>query len=48
MARETVLFEAIYSERAIREFKPDPIPDDLVQKLIEAGTKAPSGGNRQP
>ena len=41
------LFEAIYSQRAIRYFKSDPVPDDLIHKLIEAGTKAPSGGNRQ-
>ena len=45
---EIGLFEAIYSQRAIREFKPDPVPDELVHKLIEAATKAPSGGNRQP
>ena len=41
------LFEAIYSQRAIRYFKPDPVPEELIHKLIEAGTKAPSGGNRQ-
>ena len=48
MAQEIGLFEAIYRQRAIRQFKPDPVPDELVHKLIEAGTKAPSGGNRQP
>ena len=47
MPEEIGLFEAIYSQRAIREFKPDPVPDDMVRKLIEAGTKAPSGSNRQ-
>ena len=26
---------------------PDSVPDELIHKLIEAGTKAPSGGNRQ-
>ena len=44
---EIGLFEAIYSQRAIRYFKPDDVPDDMIHKLIEAGTKAPSGGNRQ-
>ncbi len=48
MAQEIGLFEAIYRQRAIRQFKPDSVPDALVHKLIEAGTKAPSGGNRQP
>ena len=42
------LFEAIYSQRAIRSFKPDAVSDDVVHKLIEAATKAPSGANRQP
>jgi nitroreductase len=42
------LFEAIYSQRAIRSFKPDAVSDETVRSLIEAATKAPSGGNRQP
>lgn len=42
------LFEAIYSQRAIRKLKPDPVSDDLIHKVIEAATKAPSGGNREP
>lgn len=48
MAEEIGLMEGIFRQRAIRYFKPDAVPDELVQKLIEAGTKAPSGGNRQP
>ena len=42
------LFEAIYTQRAIRSLKPEPIPDDVLAKIVEAGTKAPSGGNSQP
>jgi len=42
------LFEAIYSQRAIRRFRPDPVPRELLRRVIEAGTKAPSGTNRQP
>ena len=48
MTTEIRLFEAIYSQRAIRRLKPDPVPDDLIHKLIESATKAPSGGNSQP
>lgn len=48
MAEDIGLFEAIFSQRAIRKLKPDPVSDELVHKLIEAATKAPSGGNRQP
>ena len=48
MTEEIGLFEAMYSQRAIRKFKPDPVPDELVRKLIESATKAPSGANQQP
>ena len=48
MPHQISLFEAIRTQRAIRYFKPDPVPDELVWKLIEAATKAPSGTNRQP
>lgn len=41
-------FETLYAQRAIRQFKPDPVPHDLIQQILEAATRAPSGGNRQP
>jgi len=41
------LFEMMYSLRSIRRLKPDPIPEDILKKIVEAGTHAPSGGNRQ-
>ena len=40
--------EAIYTLRAVRRYKPDPIPEPIVEQILEAGTKAPSGGNGQP
>lgn len=42
------LFEAIHSQRAIRAFRPDPVPDELVSQVLEAAIRAPSGGNLQP
>ncbi len=42
------LFEAINTQRAMRRLKPDPVPDELVWKVLEAAIRAPSGGNRQP
>ncbi len=42
------LFEAIYTQRAIRRWKPDPVPPELIRRVIEAATKAPSGSNQQP
>ena len=41
------LLEAIYTTRAIRRFKPDPLPDELITALLEAATRAPNGGNAQ-
>ena len=47
MADEIGLFEAMRTQRAIRYFKPDPVPRDVLERLLEAATKAPSGTNRQ-
>lgn len=48
MPEEIGLFEAIYTQKAMRRLKPDPVPDDLIRKIIDAAIHAPSGGNRQP
>jgi len=42
------LYEALYTTRSMRRLKPDPVPPDLIVKVIEAATMGPSGGNRQP
>ncbi len=42
------LFDAIYTQRAIRRWRPDPVPDELLKRVLEAATKAPSGSNTQP
>ena len=42
------IFEVINSQRAMRRLKPDPVPEELIWKLLDAAIKAPSGGNRQP
>ena len=41
------LVEAMESQRAIRRLLPDPVPDELVVRLIELAEKAPNGGNEQ-
>ena len=48
MAEEIGLFEALYTQRALRKLKPDDVPDELITRLIEAATKAPSGSDSQP
>lgn len=40
--------ETIAARRSIRRFKPEPVPDELIRKVLEAGTLAPSGHNGQP
>jgi nitroreductase len=41
------LFEIIKTTRSMRRLKPDPVPNDLIRKILEAGVCAPSGGNMQ-
>jgi nitroreductase len=48
LGEEVPLLEGIRTTRAIRRLRPDPVPLALVRKVCEAGTFAPSGGNRQP
>jgi nitroreductase len=44
---EPGVFETIYNCRAIRYFKPDPVSDDLIARVLDAAIRAPSGSNRQ-
>jgi nitroreductase len=39
--------EAIFTQRSIRRFTPDPIPLADVHLIVEAAVRAPNGGNRQ-
>jgi nitroreductase len=41
-------FDVVRSQRGIRRYAPDEVPDDVVRQIIEAATWAPSGSNRQP
>jgi len=41
------IFEIIHTTRAMRRLKPDPVPDDLIRKILEAGVCAANGGNYQ-
>ena len=48
MPTEIDLFEAIYSQRQITRYKPDPVPQAAIQQMIDAAVRAPNGGNTQP
>jgi nitroreductase len=44
---ETDVFEIMHTMRAMRRLKPDPVPDELIRKILLAGQAAASGGNTQ-
>lgn len=41
------LGEAMFTQRSIRRFRPDPIPMEDIRLCLEAAVRAPNGGNRQ-
>lgn len=41
------LFDAIYTARAQRRLRPDPVPEALIARVLEAAIRAPSAGNEQ-
>jgi len=40
--------EAIKQRKSIRAFKPDPVPRDIIENIIEQALRAPSWANTQP
>ena len=42
------LREALYTTRAMRRVRPDPIPGEVQARILDAAIRAPSGGNAQP
>lgn len=40
--------DAILSRRSIRKYTKQPVPDEVIKELLEAGMSAPSAGNQQP
>ena len=47
MADNNDVFEIMSTTRSMRRLKPDPVPDDLIRKVLEAGLGAANGGNTQ-
>lgn len=41
------LYDAMSTLRAVRKLRSDPIPEDVLQRVLQAATWAPSGGNHQ-
>ena len=46
-ANEPGIFEIIHTTRSMRRLKPDPVPDTLIRRILEAGVSAANGGNMQ-
>jgi nitroreductase len=44
---ELDVFEAMHTARAMRRFKPDPVPEALITRILDAAIRAPSAGNAQ-
>ena len=38
----------LHGRRSIRRYRTDPVPDELLEQVLEAGRLAPSASNRQP
>jgi nitroreductase len=44
---ELDVFEAMHTARAMRRFKPDPVPEAVITRILDAAIRAPSAGNAQ-
>ncbi|MGE5721168.1 MAG: nitroreductase family protein [Sphingomonadales bacterium] len=42
------LREALYSHRAVRDYSPEPVSEDVLRELVDAAIQAPSAMNAQP
>jgi len=42
------VLEAIKTRRSIRKYKPEPLPEEDLKKILKAAQRAPSAGNKQP
>ena len=41
------VYEALYTTRAMRRVRPDPVPIEVQERILDAAIRAPSGGNTQ-
>lgn len=47
-APDADLFAAMSTMRAVRRLRPDPLPHDVIERILQAACWAPTGGNVQP
>ena len=41
------ILDVLISRKSIRRYKPDPVPDEMIDKILEAARWAPTGENYQ-
>jgi nitroreductase len=41
-------FDVLHTQRSIRKFKPDPVPQEAIWQILDTAIRAPSGSNTQP
>jgi nitroreductase len=41
-------YQVVHSRRSVRRFKPDPVPREALERILEVGHRAASAANRQP
>ena len=42
------VYECVRARRTVRSYKPDPVPKEVIQEIIEIAKGAPSSMNTQP
>ena len=42
------MYDVIRTRRSVRAYRPDPIPNEVLLRVLDAARIAPSGSNRQP
>lgn len=47
MSESNITLELMQTRRSVRGFKPDPVPEEILDQIVEAGTWAATGRNRQ-
>jgi coenzyme F420-0:L-glutamate ligase/coenzyme F420-1:gamma-L-glutamate ligase len=47
MDKQPLFWDVLASRRSIRQFSSDPVPEDLIEKILAAGVLAPNAGHRQ-
>ena len=48
MAATNDIYEIMQTQRAVRRWTAEPVPDEVIERIIRAATWAPSGSNMQP